>query len=174
MQNIMNHKKLAIGILISFCSFTSLGQIKKTGKDTMSLPTILFVCEHGAARSTIAATYFNKIAIEKGLKYKAIFRATSPDTALTIATKKGLTEDGFDIQNMKPILVTQRDINFATQIITFDCSLPTKDSLSSKVSKWNGIPPISRDYQVARNEIVSKVEGLISDLQKKKKVDFDP
>lgn len=165
----MNHKKLLIGLLISFSSFTSFGQIKKTGKDTTSLHTILFVCEHGAARSTIAAAYFNKIAIEKGLKYKAIFRATSPDTALTSATKKGLIEDGFDTKNMKPILVTQSDINFADEIITFDCSLPTKDSLSNKVSKWNGIPPISKDYQAARNEIVSKVQVLIAELTKKRK-----
>jgi arsenate reductase (thioredoxin) len=169
MQTIMNNKKIAIGILLSFLSFSSFGQIKKIKTDSSSSHTILFVCEHGAARSTIAAAYFNKIAIENGLKYRAIFKATSPDTALSAATKKGLTEDGFDIQNMKPILVTQNDINSATQIITFDCSLPTKDSLSEKVSKWNGIPPISKDYQIARNEIISKVESLISSLRKKRK-----
>jgi arsenate reductase (thioredoxin) len=169
MQTIMNHKKLLIGLLISFSSFVSFGQIKKTAKKPTSLPTILFVCEHGAARSTIASAYFNKIAMEKGLKYKAIFRATSPDTALTLATKKGLVEDGFDTKNMKPILVRQNDMNIANEIITFDCSLPSKDSLSNKVSKWDGIPPISKDYKVARNEIVAKVQVLISDLRKKRK-----
>jgi arsenate reductase (thioredoxin) len=169
MQTIMNHKKLLIGLLISFSAFTSFGQIKKKGKGTNPTHTILFVCEHGAARSTIAAAYFNKIAIEKKIKYKAIFRAASPDTALTFATNKGLIEDGFDTKNMKPVLVAQCDINMANEIITFDCSLPSKDSLSNKVSKWNGIPPISKDYQTARNEIVSKVQMLISDLGKKKK-----
>jgi hypothetical protein len=36
-------------------------------KETMkqSNPTIVFVCEHGAAKSVIAAAYFNKLAQEK-------------------------------------------------------------------------------------------------------------
>jgi arsenate reductase (thioredoxin) len=165
----MNHKKLLIVLLICFSAFTLFGQIKKKGKITTKFIIILFVCEHGAARSTIAAAYFNKMAIEKGLKYKAIFRGTSPDTALTFATRKGLIKDGFDTKNMKPILVKQSEINMANEIITFDCSLPSKDRLSNKVSKWDGIPPISKDYQTARNEIVSKVQVLIAGLGKKKK-----
>lgn len=70
---------------------------------------------------------------------------------------------------MKPILVTQKDIDIAKQIITFDCILPTEDSSNSEIQKWNGIPPISKDYQIARNEIVEKVELLINSLTKKRK-----
>jgi arsenate reductase (thioredoxin) len=126
--------------------------------------TILFVCEHGAARSTIAAAYFNKMAKEQGVNYKAVFRGTSPDTVLTLGTKKGLMEDGFDVDTWKPLLVTQWDINRASQIITFDCLLPTKGNLNKPVNQWNGIPAISKDYKIARNEIVEKVKMLILEL----------
>ncbi|HKC37012.1 MAG TPA: hypothetical protein VKB95_13150 [Chitinophagaceae bacterium] len=123
---------------------------------------ILFVCELGAARSTIAAAYFNKLANEQGLNYQAIFRATNPDPALKPATIKGLTEDGFDISNQAPKLVSQTDINSASQIVTFDCNLP--DKLSKPVTQWNGIPPISEDYNLARNQILEKVKQLINEL----------
>lgn len=46
------------------------------------LSTILFVCEHGAAKSVIAAAYFDKLAQARGLKYKAVFRGPNPDPAL--------------------------------------------------------------------------------------------
>jgi hypothetical protein len=39
-------------------------------------PAIVFVCEHGAAQSLIATAYFNKLAAERGLPYRAP-RATS-------------------------------------------------------------------------------------------------
>jgi hypothetical protein len=34
-------------------------------------PAIVFVCEHGAAQSLIATAYFNKLAAERGLPYRA-------------------------------------------------------------------------------------------------------
>src|SRR5215203_150065 len=131
------------------------------------MPEILFVCELGAARSTIAAAYFNKLAKERGLGYGAIFRATNPDLALKPATIKGLTEDGFDIRNQAPKLVSQTEINSAVQIVTFDCNLP--DKLSRPVTQWNGIPPISENYDLARDQILEKVQQLITELTEKAK-----
>src|SRR5215813_9354941 len=37
---------------------------------------VVFVCEHGAAKSVIATAYFNKLAAERGLAYRATFRGT--------------------------------------------------------------------------------------------------
>jgi hypothetical protein len=38
---------------------------------------IVFVCEHGAAKSVIAATLFNKLAAEHGLRERAIYRGAT-------------------------------------------------------------------------------------------------
>lgn len=137
------------------------------------MPEILFVCEHGAARSTIATAYFNKLAEEQGLQYRAIFRATNPDSTLMPATIKGLTDDGFDISNWTPKLVSQTDIINASEIITFDCNVPVSDNGSKPLVKWNGIPPVSKDYKVARNQIVANVQQLINDLANKQKKEKD-
>jgi len=55
--------------------------------------TVIFVCEHGAAKSIIAATYLNKIAIEKGLNLQVFARGTDPDIELSRYAVTGLLED---------------------------------------------------------------------------------
>ena len=34
--------------------------------------TVLFICEHGSAKSVVAAAHFNQIAADRGLPYRAI------------------------------------------------------------------------------------------------------
>lgn len=164
----MNLKNIFLPAFL-FMTILSSTQAQPENRKVKAKPTILFVCEHGAARSTVAAAYFNKIVKEKGLNYQAVFRGTDPDTILTPGTKKGLTEDGFDVKDWKPLMVTTADVNNAFQIVTFDCTLPLKDSISKPISKWDGIPPISKGYKIARDQIVEKVEALISELPKKPK-----
>lgn len=126
---------------------------------------ILFVCKHGAARSPIAAAYFNKIAAEQNLNYHAIFRGTEPDKDLSSGTAKGLNEDNFDIKNWKPERVSENEINNAFKVITFDCELPINLN-PAKTDQWNGTPPISESYEKARDIIKEKVERLVERLPK--------
>lgn len=121
---------------------------------------VLFVCTHGAARSPIAAAYFDKIVDEKGLNYKAVFRGTKPDSVLTQGTIEGLHNDDFEINDWKPEAVSEDDIENAYKIVTFDCELPSHVD-SSKLVRWDGTPPISKDYNKARNIIKEKVNELI-------------
>ena len=154
-------------------SLFSCKETSTNNKKINDMPEVLFVCEHGAARSTIAAAYFNRLAEEQGLNYRAIFRATNPDSTLMPATIKGLTEDGFDISNWRPQAVSQTDINGASGIVTFDCNIPVSDSNSKSLVRWNGIPPVSKDYNFARDQIIEKVQELINDLAKKQKKEND-
>lgn len=127
--------------------------------------TIVFVCEHGAARSTIASLYFNKLAQENSLPYQSVFRALSRDSALTKETKDGLIKDGFSTESLKTVDLSPTDIAAGTTLISLDCVVPAV--YTTKYS-WNGIPPISQDYQAARNEIVTRVNKLIEELKKRK------
>jgi arsenate reductase len=148
-------------LVLTFPFVTSFGQNNESANQT-----ILFVCEHGAARSPIATAYFNKIAKERGLKFHAIFRGTDPQDSLTLETKRGLAKDGFEVSKMKPKLVSKSDVEGAFQIITFDCRLNDRDGSPTNISQWNGIPPISDDYNVARDQIVRNVNALITQLLK--------
>jgi arsenate reductase (thioredoxin) len=125
---------------------------------------VLFVCEHGAARSVIAATYFNKLAAENKLNYIAVFRGTDPDDSLGQAARIGLTKDGFDVSGLRPQKVSGSDVAGADQIVTFGCEIPS--SLNPKVDeRWDQIPSVSQDYEIARDEILKKVNDLVLRLK---------
>ena len=99
-----------LGILLGvFFGVESYAQSKK----------IVFVCEHGSAKSIIAVSYFNKIAKEKNLSWEAVSRGTSPDAEISAKTKKLLTDDNMPVPAVKPQAITQKDIDEANQVILF-------------------------------------------------------
>src|SRR5688572_23884618 len=57
---------------------------------------VVFVCEHGAAKSVVAAAYFNKLAVERGLAARATARGADPQADLSVSAVKGLKEDGIE------------------------------------------------------------------------------
>lgn len=128
---------------------------------------ILFVCTHGAARSPIAAAYFNRIAKEKNLNYHAVFRGTEPDKNLSKETISGLTKDRFEVRDWRPSKVSKSDIEKAHKIITFDCTLPQIGFAELDITQWNGTPSISKDYNDARSAIEAHVIQLTKQLIEK-------
>jgi len=105
---------IAAGTLLTL----SFGQIKKETPRITVAPTVLFVCEHGAAKSVIAAAYFDKLAKERRLPHRAAFRGVNPDSALSPVAKSGLEQDGVDTSGWKPILVTQKDGQEGSRVVT--------------------------------------------------------
>src|SRR5215467_9813815 len=93
-------------ILACLLSTTSLNYAQTASSRPAAKPeTVVFVCEHGSAKSVIAAAHFNRLAAEKGLPYRAIARGTKPDDVVAPAVKAGLASDGLDVSNWKPALV---------------------------------------------------------------------
>jgi len=125
---------------------------------------IVFVCEHGAAKSVIAAAYFNKLAAERGLRERAIYRGTSPQDNLSAATLTGLREDGLTSPTSKPASITASDISAATHIFAIGCSLPSQAATSGKADDWSDVPEVSDGYAASRDAIKRHVEQLINQL----------
>src|SRR6266478_6234419 len=71
-------------------------------KTTSTKPTVVFVCEHGSAKSIIAAAEFERMAKEKGLNLNILARGTNPDAEITKLVRDGLEADGYDVGNLKP------------------------------------------------------------------------
>src|SRR6187455_920756 len=87
-------------------------------------PSVIFVCEHGAAKSVIATAYFNKLATERGLPYRAAFRGTTPQDDLSVRAVEGLKADGVAIPSGKPTAISEADVSGATHIFAIGCTLP--------------------------------------------------
>ena len=126
--------------------------------------TVIFVCEHGGARSTIASLYFNRMAHENDLPYRSVFRGLTPEATITNETRKGLIADGFQTTKLTPVALAMKDVDKNTLLISLDCAVP---SSYGTFQAWTGIPPISTDYRAAREEIVRQLNQLIIELKKR-------
>jgi len=127
--------------------------------------TVVFVCEHGAAKSVIAAAHFNRLASEKNLPYRAVARATNPGDAVAPAVRTNLAAEGLDVPAGKPKAVSDLDLTRAGRVVSLATDLPAKKpSVKPKLLEWNDIPSVSQDYSAARAAIVGEVEKLINKL----------
>lgn len=129
-------------------------------------PRVVFVCEHGAAKSVVATAYFNKIAAERGLPYRATFRGTSPQADLSVSALKGLREDGVEIPVGKPAAISVEDVGAATHIFAIGCTLPAQALASGKASDWSDVPD-DKGYAPMRDAIRRHVELLLDELAKR-------
>lgn len=125
--------------------------------------TIIFVCEHGAAKSVIAAAYFNKLAHERGLNFMALARGTNPDPELSPKTVLGLQQDGLVPTEITPQMLSQQEVDLAQRIISF-CDLPAEYQQKSIVERWEDVPPVSEDYEKARDAILARLNSLTTNL----------
>ncbi|HEX9333163.1 MAG TPA: hypothetical protein VF896_14825 [Anaerolineales bacterium] len=124
-------------------------------------PVIVFVCEHGAAKSIVATTYFNKLASAIGLDLRAIARGTNPDNELSPQAINGLFEDGLTPIESAPQKLTQADIQSAQRVITF-CELPVEYQQQAIVERWDEVPPINENYEQARDIIVERIYQMLN------------
>ena len=119
---------------------------------------ILFVCEHGSAKSVIAAAHCERIAREHGIDARASSRGIDPDAEYPPRVISGLESDGLKPLEVTPAVLTQNDIDSADSIITF-CSPAMLNATPDEV--WDDVPAVSEGYERARDEIVRRVTRLL-------------
>jgi protein-tyrosine-phosphatase len=126
-------------------------------------PSIVFVCEHGAAKSVIATAYFNTRAAERGLPYRATFRGTTPQDDVSVRAIAGLKEDGVTVPSGKPGVISDADVANATHIFAIGCTLPDSARRSGKAEDWSDVPD-DKGYGPMRDAIVRHVKELLDRL----------
>jgi len=128
---------------------------------------IMFVCEHGAAKSLIAAAYFNKLAAERGLPDRAMFRGADPQEAISNRAVEGLRADGIAIPNGNPTGIGAADVTQVTHIFAIGCVLPKVAAASGKASDWSDVPD-DKGYGPMRDAIVAHVRVVLDEIQRRK------
>jgi len=128
-------------------------------------PQVVFVCEHGAAKSVIATAYFNKLAAERNLSVRATFRGTTPQDDLSVRAVAGLKADGVAVPSGKPSALSDADVSGATHIFAIGCTLPEKAQRSGKAADWSDVPD-DQGYAPMRDAIVRHVRQLLDQLQR--------
>jgi arsenate reductase len=127
--------------------------------------TILFVCEHGSAKSIIAAAHFNHLANRNGSPYRAIARGVHPDKEIPLYVKSGLSAEGLNIRGWRPKRLNEEDAAKAESVITLGCALPLSKAVTKrKVQEWNDVPSPNENYQNASRAIAERVALLFKEL----------
>jgi arsenate reductase (thioredoxin) len=129
-----------------------------------SRSNVIFICEHGAAKSIIASEYFNKLATERGLTARAAARGADPQADLSVATVRGLKADGLSSDLDAPRPLTASELRSSAQAIAFDCERPAMKALKGMDACWNDVPTVSDDYERARDAIRAHVAAMIQEM----------
>jgi protein-tyrosine-phosphatase len=123
---------------------------------------VLFICEHGSAKSVVAAAHFNKLAEERGLDVRAVSRGTDPDEVNNPVAIAGLSSDHLSASGV-PTKLSRTDLVTAKRVIGFS-ELPAEYSGIVSADVWT-VPAVSEGYDIARDEIVRRIEGLLSGME---------
>jgi arsenate reductase len=131
---------------------------------TRAPATVVFICEHGAAKSVVASEYFNKLAAERGVSIRAVARGAAPQATMSTAAVNGLREDGLSTSLGEPRGWAPSEGSGAARIVAFDCELPTMKAFKGVGACWNDVPTVADGYAAARDTIRIHVSAMLDQL----------
>ena len=126
---------------------------------------VLFVCQHGAAKSVIAARHFAHLARERGLTVDAVAAGVEPDAVIPPHVIAGLRGDGVDDHDAPPQAVTRDLLDKARIVVSFGCDLSLFAEDSTRIVEWRDVPAVSDGYDTARTEILSRLSAILDEAE---------
>jgi arsenate reductase (thioredoxin) len=127
---------------------------------------VLFLCPHNAAKSLLAAAYFDRLAQQRGLPYRADSAGTEPEAAPTPAVVDALRAEGVDVSGHRPRSVKEQDLARAHRVVSMGCDLTGVASANVRIERWDDVPPVSQNLDAAHSVIRGRVEELVSKLER--------
>jgi arsenate reductase (thioredoxin) len=124
---------------------------------------VVFICEHGAAKSVVAAAWFNKLAAERQLPFRAVARGFTPQEQLSESAVAGLQRDHVPFTQARPQLATAIEASHALRVVAFD---PPPASAQTLHAVFFAVPAPKDGYNRSREAIVERVRALLDDLQR--------
>ncbi|HYC58084.1 MAG TPA: hypothetical protein VEK79_00815 [Thermoanaerobaculia bacterium] len=122
---------------------------------------ILFLCQHGGAKSVIAASHFNRLAAERGLPFIATAAAAEdPYDAVPAPVADYLEGEGFAVREVEPHHVAPGELESAARIVTIGCDLA-----GAAIERWDDVPAASEDLEGSVAAIRRHVEALAEELR---------
>jgi arsenate reductase len=153
-----------VALSLSSIAAAALGPVAnpKPGVSRM----VVFVCEHGNVKSLIAREWFNRLAAERGLDFRALSRGVKPEASVPLAIADALRGDGFDLGAFEPRAFSAADVTGAVRVIGIGVDLPFAPGRGDvALDTWEGIPPASERYEASRDALRARIEVLLKRLE---------
>ncbi|MEI6591447.1 MAG: arsenate reductase ArsC [Actinomycetes bacterium] len=129
--------------------------------------TVLFVCVHNAGRSQMAAGYLQALA---GDRVQVLSAGTEPKDQVNPSAIAAMAEEGIDIANSTPKVLTDESVKDSDYVITMGCGDACPFFPGKTYLDWPLSDPAGKgveDVRPIRDEIRAKVEALIAEIDAK-------
>lgn len=127
-------------------------------------PTVLFVCVHNAGRSQMAAGYMEKLS---NGKVRVLSAGSAPKDSINPMAIAVMAEEGIDIANNQPKVLTTEAVQESDVVITMGCGDTCPFYPGKRYEDWVLEDPAGKDLgkvRVIRDQIKAKVEKLLSEI----------
>ena len=128
-------------------------------------PSVLFVCVHNAGRSQMAAGYLSHLA---GDTIEVRSAGSAPVDSINPVVVEAMLEEGIDISDQKPKILTTDAIQASDVVITMGCGDACPFFPGKRYLDWKLDDPAGEGLDAVRTirrEIRQRIEGLIAELQ---------
>lgn len=129
--------------------------------------TVLFVCIHNAGRSQMASGYLQHLA---GDRVQVLSAGTEPKNEINPSAIAAMAEEGIDIANNRPKVLTTEAVKESDYVITMGCGDKCPYFPGKTYLDWPLNDPAGKgveDVRPIRDEIRVKVEALIAEIDAK-------
>lgn len=133
----------------------------------MTKKHVLFLCPHAAAKSVLAMTYFADLANKAGLDITTSNAGTEPDSHINPEVQAYLKKEGFNLNALSPSLLTDEHLATVNIVVSMGCISADRVPEGVEYIDWSDVPPLSADFQVARDRIYERVQMLIAELHER-------
>ena len=127
-------------------------------------PTVLFVCVHNAGRSQMAAGYMEKLS---NGKVRVLSAGSAPKDSINPMAISVMAEEGIDIANNQPKVLTTEAVQESDVVITMGCGDTCPFYPGKRYEDWVLEDPAGKELdtvRVIRDQIKEKVEKLLSEI----------
>lgn len=127
-------------------------------------PRVLFVCVHNAGRSQMAAGYLQHLANDR---VEVISAGSAPKESINPLAVQVMLEDGIDIAQNEPKLLSDSDVQASDVVITMGCGDACAFYPGKRYEDWKLDDPAGQSLEGVRrirDEVRERVKNLIDSL----------
>ncbi|NQX06014.1 arsenate reductase ArsC [Rathayibacter sp. VKM Ac-2856] len=130
----------------------------------MTAPTVLFVCIHNAGRSQMAAGYLRELS---GGAVQVRSGGSEPGDSINPIAVAAMAEEGIDISQAVPQLMTTEQVQASDVVITMGCGDVCPVFPGKRYEDWDLADPKGRpleEVRPIRDDIRARVQALVAEL----------
>jgi protein-tyrosine-phosphatase len=135
-----------------------------TAGSSAAKPTVLFVCVHNAGRSQMAAGYLS--ALSQG-QVEVLSAGSEPKDQINPVAIQAMAEDGIDIANNVPKILTVEAVKDSDVVITMGCGDACPIFPGKRYEDWELADPAGQGIESVRpirDDIKARIQKLLAEI----------